>query len=151
MGIVLGAWPLTYVGLALVGGAITDSWGIRRSLLLGMCFVGLSEVLRYFATGFGTMFLFVALFGLGGPMVSIGSPKTIATWFRGKERGMAVGIYTTGVWIGGAVAVSTMNNLDPPAGDPEYGPMAAAGVIAAQAAATIYLYAIKQEAPGEVG
>lgn len=51
----------------------------------------------------------------------------------------------------GAFAISTVNNLDPLVGDREYGPMAAAGIIAAQAAATIYFYAIRENSPSEVG
>ncbi len=111
MGIILGAWPLTYVVVAVIGGAILDRWGIRRSIFAGIAFIGLSEILRYFAGGFGALFLCVALFGLGGPMISIGSPKTISLWFRGKERGTAVGIYMTGTWIGGAAAIATTNSV----------------------------------------
>ncbi|MDP2646471.1 MAG: MFS transporter, partial [Desulfobacterales bacterium] len=43
------------------------------------------------------------------PMLSIGCPKTISAWFRGRERGTAVGIYTTGPWIGGIFVLSTTN------------------------------------------
>jgi cyanate permease len=57
------------------------------------------------------MFLIVAMLGLGGPMISIGCPKTISVWFRGKERGTAVGFYLTGPWIGGLVAYSTVNSI----------------------------------------
>ena len=111
MGLIAGAWPLTYIAVAAIGGAIIDRWGIRKAILLGVILTGLSEVLRYFAGGFGTMFLCVALFGVGGPLISIGAPKTISLWFQGKERGTAVGIYLTGVWIGGAVIVTTMNSV----------------------------------------
>jgi len=111
MGLVAGAWPLTYIVVAAIGGAIIDRWGIRKSIFLGVILIGLSEVLRYFASGFGTMFLCVALFGVGGPLISIGSPKTISLWFRGKERGTAVGVYLTGVWIGGAAIVTMMNSV----------------------------------------
>ncbi|MFC2005382.1 CynX/NimT family MFS transporter [Chloroflexota bacterium] len=111
MGIILGSWPLTYIAVAAIGGAIIDSWGIRKSLFLGIVIIGLSEVLRYFANGFTAMFLCVALFGLGGPMISIGCPKVISLWFSGKGRGTAVGVYMTGPWIGGLVAYSTANSI----------------------------------------
>ena len=111
MGIIMGAWPLTYIVVALIGGAIIDRWGIRKSLFVGVIIIGLSEALRYFAGGFATMFLCVALFGIGGPMISIGCPKTISMWFSGKGRGTAVGIYTTGPWIGGLIAYSTINSV----------------------------------------
>ena len=111
MGLILGSWPLTYIVAAVIGGAIIDRWGIRKSLFVGTVIIGLSEILRYFAGGFATMFLFVALFGLGGPMISIGAPKTIAEWFRGKGRGMAVGIYSTGAWVGALIAYATANSV----------------------------------------
>ena len=111
MGIILGSWPLTYIAAATISGALIDRWGIHKSLFLGIVIVGLSEFLRFFANGFTTLFLCVALFGLGGPMISIGCPKTISLWFGEKERGTAVGIYTTGTWIGGLVAYSTVNSV----------------------------------------
>ncbi|MFC1860339.1 CynX/NimT family MFS transporter [Chloroflexota bacterium] len=111
MGIILGAWPLTYIVVASIGGSIIDRWGIRKSLFVGIIFIGLSAGLRYFANGFGSMFLCVALFGLGGPMISIGSPKTISVWFRGKNRATAVGIYMTGPALGRLMALSMTNSV----------------------------------------
>jgi cyanate permease len=67
--------------------------------------------LRYFPSGFGSLLPVVAIFGIGGPLISIGAPKTIATWFRGKGRGTAVGIYTTGPWIGGLFALAATNSF----------------------------------------
>jgi hypothetical protein len=59
---------------------------------------------------------------------------------------------TVALLIGvGAFAIVLVNNLDPPAGDREYGPMAAAGVIAAQAAAALYMYAIRAGRPSRSG
>ena len=111
MGIILGSWQLTYIGVAIIAGAIIDKWGIRKSLFIGTVIIGLSAALRYFPSGFGTFLLVVAIFGIGGPLVSIGAPKTISSWFRGKGRGTAVGIYTTGPWIGGLIALSATNSL----------------------------------------
>ncbi len=111
MGIILGSWPLTYMAVALMGGAIIRQWGIRKSLLMGIIIIGLSEALRYFANGFVTLFLCVALFGLGGPMVSIGSPTTIAFWFKGQERATAVGFYTASNATGRLVVLSITNSV----------------------------------------
>lgn len=111
MGMILGSWPLTFIASSAIAGAIIDKWGIRKSLFVGIVIVGLSETLRYFANSFATLLLFVALFGLGGPMISIGAPKMVSVWFRGKERGTAVGAYMTGPWIGGLVAYSTANSI----------------------------------------
>lgn len=111
MGMILGAWPLTYVAAATIAGALIDRWGIRIALFVGIVTVGLSEFLRSFAGGFTTLFLSVAIFGIGGPLLSAGCPKAISLWFSGKERGTAFGIYMTGTWIGGLIAYSTINSV----------------------------------------
>ena len=111
MGIILGSWQLTYIVVAIVAGTIIDKWGVRKSLFIGTVIIGLSAVLRYFPSGFGSLLPVVAIFGIGGPLISIGAPKTIASWFRGKGRGTAVGIYTTGPWVGGLLALAATNSF----------------------------------------
>jgi cyanate permease len=111
MGFILGSWQLTYIVFATIDGAIIDRWGLRKSLLIGVIIMGLSEVLRYFAGDFVTLLLCVALIGIGGPMISIGCPKAIVLWFDEKERGLATGICMTAPSIGGLVALSTANSI----------------------------------------
>ena len=111
MGFALGSWQLTYILVALVAGAILDRWGVRKSIFAGALIIGLSASIRYFASGFLTMLIAIALFGVGGTMISIGGPKTISEWFSGRSRGIAVGIYTTGPWIGGLMALALTNSL----------------------------------------
>jgi len=111
MGLVLGSWQMTYIVLAALAGVVMDRWGIRRSIFFGALVIGLSAILRSLSTGFVTLLIFVALFGAGGPMISIGCPKAIARWFHGKERGTAVGIYSTGPWIGGMFSLAATNSL----------------------------------------
>lgn len=110
MGFILGSWQLTYIFFAITAGVIMDRWGIRRSIMFGAVVIAASSILRFAALDFFSLLFFVALFGVGGPMISIGCPKTIATWFTGRERGTAVGIYTTGPWIGGMVALAATNS-----------------------------------------
>lgn len=111
MGFALGSWQLTYIGAAAMAGFLIDRWGIRKSLFCGGIVISLSVGLRYFSQGFGTFLPVVALFGIGGPLISVGSPKTIAIWFQGKDRGTAVGVYLTGPWLGGAFALAATNSV----------------------------------------
>ncbi|MFC1577866.1 CynX/NimT family MFS transporter [Thermodesulfobacteriota bacterium] len=111
MGFILGSWQLTYIMMALVAGSILDRWGVRKSLFAGAIIIGLSSSLRYFAADFTTLLIAVALFGVGGPMISIGGPKTISSWFRGPSRGVAIGLYTSGNWLGGLLALALTNSL----------------------------------------
>ena len=107
MGLVLGAWQLVYIVTAYPLGALIDKLGVRRSLGIGIFIVWLSLVLRGVATDFPTLFLAVALFGVGGPIISIGAPKVVSLWFHGNQRGLAAGIYTTGPVSGAAIALAT--------------------------------------------
>ena len=107
MGVILGIWQLVYIGTSSPLGTLVDRWGVRRSMAAGLFLILLSLVLRGLAVDFYTLLLAVALFGVGGPIISIGSPKVVALWFQGRERGMAAGAYTTGPIAGNAVALMT--------------------------------------------
>jgi CP family cyanate transporter-like MFS transporter len=51
------------------------------------------------------------LMGLVGPTVSVGVPKAVAAWFTGEDKGLAVGIYSTGLFIGAATANAITNSI----------------------------------------
>ncbi len=107
MGLVLGAWQLVYIVTAYPLGALVDSLGVKKSLLIGIFLVWVSLVLRGLSGNFLMLFLSVALFGFGGPIISIGAPKVISIWFSGNQRGIAAGVYTTGPLIGASLVLAT--------------------------------------------
>ncbi len=111
MGSVMGAWPLVYIAAAVPCGALLDRAGPRRALALAGGIIALSGFLRGQADGHLELFLAVAVFGIGGPLVSIGAPKVISTWFEGKERGFAMGVYVSGMSLGAIAALSLSNGL----------------------------------------
>ncbi|MDX1431318.1 MAG: MFS transporter [Gammaproteobacteria bacterium] len=106
MGAVLGAWPLVYIAAAVPCGVLLDRLGLRWSLALAAAVIAASGALRAAADSELGLFLAVAVFGLGGPLVSVGAPKLIGQWFAERERGLAMGIYITGPAIGGIVALA---------------------------------------------
>jgi len=117
MGLILGAWPLAYLIAALPCGILLDRLTPRLSLFLGGLAIALSGIARGLADGETTLFLAVALFGLGGPLISVGAPKLVAQWFEGPNRGMAMGIYMTGPALGTAAALAlTVSVILPLAG-----------------------------------
>ena len=111
MGFILGSWQLAYILMALGAGSVLDHWGVRKSLFAGAFVIGISSSLRFLANDFLFLLIAVALFGAGGPMISIGGPKTISTWFKGPSRGTAIGLYTSGNWTGGLMALALTNSL----------------------------------------
>ena len=111
MGAILGAWPLVYIVAAAPCGAFVDRVGLRWSLFLAALVITASGGLRAVAFDAVTMFVAVGLFGIGGPLVSIGAPKAIAQWFQGPERGFAVGVYITGPALGNMLALMLTNSV----------------------------------------
>ena len=115
MGTILGAWPLVFLVAAMPSGALVDRLGLRRSLGIATVIISASALLRPVVTNFIGMFGSVALFGLGGPLVSVGAPKLISVWFDEEERALAMGITMSAPAIGGVLPLVTANSLLMPA------------------------------------
>jgi cyanate permease len=111
MGAILGAWPLVYIAAAIPCGMLLDRLGARVALLIAALIMGASGVARGLAGDETMLFAAVGLFGIGGPLISIGAPKLIANWFEGTNRGTAMGIYITGPSLGGIAALSLTNGV----------------------------------------
>ena len=109
MGSVLGAWQLVYIVFAMPAGMIIDRIGLRITITLGAVFMALSGILRAVAVDHVTLYLAVAVFGFGGPFISIGAPKLISAWFGKDDLGKAMGIYLTAPAIGRIIALTTAN------------------------------------------
>ncbi|NNK78978.1 MAG: MFS transporter [Litoreibacter sp.] len=114
MGAIMGAWPLTYIVAAIPCGILLDKFGVRPMLVVAALIMAASLVARSFAETPIEMLLAVALFGAGGPLISVGAPKAIAGLFVGTRRAMAMGIYVTGPYLGGIVALSLTNSVAMP-------------------------------------
>ena len=87
MGAVLGVWQLVYIVASVPCGILIDRVGSRYAFTAGALLIAVSAIGRSVAGDYVQLLLAVGAFGLGGPIISAGAPKTIAGWFRGRERG----------------------------------------------------------------
>ena len=92
MGVILGGVIVMYIPLSLPIGVGIDRFGQKRMIALGLLLIASSAVLRSFVFNFESLLLVVILFGLGGPPISVGLAKVVASSFEGRERGLASGI-----------------------------------------------------------
>ncbi|GAA4750253.1 MFS transporter [Nocardioides endophyticus] len=111
IGVVLGTWQLVYIVAAIPAGAFIDRLGTKHSLFVGALLVAASAATRGLAVDAVSLMLAVALFGLGGPIISIGLPKLIAQWFTGRHRSTASGIYITGSLAGNITVLAATNAI----------------------------------------
>ncbi|MFK7751830.1 MAG: CynX/NimT family MFS transporter [Sedimentitalea sp.] len=117
MGAILGAWPLTYIFAAIPCGVLLDRFGARWMLFLACLIMASSGLARSVADTPVQLLLAVAAFGAGGPMISVGAPKMITGLFQGPQRGNAMGLYVTGPYLGGIVALALTNSVLMPLAD----------------------------------
>lgn len=115
MGFVFGAWQAVFIVSAVPCGTLIDRIGARRALPLAALFIAVSGLMRSAAPDAATLWVAVAVFGIGGPIVSIAAPKLISGWFHGAERGFAMGIYGTGPALGSVAVLSLTNSVMMPA------------------------------------
>ena len=120
MGFVFGAWQMVFIVSAVPLGSLVDRIGARKALLIASAMIVISGLMRSAAPDTPTLWVAVAVFGLGGPIVSIGAPKLISGWFHGPERGLAMGIYATGPSLGSITALSSTNSILMPAFDGDW-------------------------------
>lgn len=115
MGAVLGAWQFVYLGAAIPAGKYLDRFGLRAGLITGIVLITASGLLRTRADSWVELLAAVAVFGLGGSLVSVGAPTLVSRWFAPEERGLATGIAVSGPVVGSMVTLLTANSLLMPA------------------------------------
>lgn len=103
---VVDAYALTLAAVLLTSGSLADLFGRRLLYLIGVCAFTLASLLCGVATG--TLFLQIArgFQGVGGAIMFAVSLALIADAFRGKDRGVAFGVW--GAVAGIAVAIGPL-------------------------------------------
>jgi MFS family permease len=88
----------------LPGGLLTDRFGERTIMAIGVGGAGLAMLVASFASSPGPLIgLFLAA-SIGAAFAATGGPKTIVRWFAPNRRGTAMGIRQTGLPLGGLLA-----------------------------------------------
>jgi EmrB/QacA subfamily drug resistance transporter len=100
---VVNAYSLTLAAFLLTAGAVSDLVGRRRVFVAGLVVFTISSAACGLASTPLTLNLARAVQGTGGAMMFATSLALIAQAFRGKDRGVAFGVF--GGTIGAAVAV----------------------------------------------
>jgi EmrB/QacA subfamily drug resistance transporter len=100
---VVSAYTLTLAAFLLTAGALADRYGRRLVFTIGLVVFTLSSAACGLASSPLALNLARAVQGTGGAIMFATSLALIAEAFRGKERGIAFGVY--GGTIGAAVAV----------------------------------------------
>lgn len=97
--IALGAPSIISIFLSLPGGMLSDSFGIKRMILIAGIISGVSGILRGLSADYLQFFFFSIISGFGTTIMMPNMAKLVREWFPPRQIGIA-----TGIWIAAASA-----------------------------------------------
>jgi MFS family permease len=100
VGAIWGMGSLSGMFTGLIGGALGDRFGIRRTLSTACLLAGLTGALRGLSGNFVTLAATVFLYGLLPPAIPPNIHKTCGIWFSGQRLGLANGVVSAGMALG---------------------------------------------------
>jgi len=111
MGLLLGAFPLTYALSQLPLGPVIDRLGSRLMLGAGLALWSLAQGLAGLAGSAGQLWACRILLGVGEAPAIPSCTKVVRRWFNIRERGKPVGVFTGANHLGQAVAAPVLTGL----------------------------------------
>jgi hypothetical protein len=99
-GLILGAFFWTYASFQLPSGWFVDKVGPRISYTVAVVWWSIFTSATAIARGFGSMFGFRLLLGIGEAPAYPTNAKSVAEWFPKSERAFATAIYDSGARAG---------------------------------------------------
>lgn len=106
MGLLAGpAFAVVFVSAGLVMGWIADRWNRRNLILAGMAIWVLATIAGGLVGSFAGLLVARALLALGESVLNPAAVSLIADQVPGSHRARALGIYSTGVYFGSALAM----------------------------------------------
>ncbi|MCF3145198.1 MFS transporter [Streptomyces platensis] len=100
---VVNIYALPLVALLLIGGSLADRFGRRALFVSALVVFGVASVLCGFAPSTGVLIAARALQGVGGAVMYATSTALIATSYKGRDMGMAFGVWAA---VNGASAAA---------------------------------------------
>ena len=111
MGIILGSWQFVYVLFAIPAGYMLDRIAFKNTLFIASIIMSLSLIFRSLSENFNQLLFAVALFGLGGSLISVGVSKVTSVYFKGKSRAIIMGILMTAPPLGAIICLAITSTI----------------------------------------
>jgi len=99
--------PLWMVGVvALPAGLIADRIGFRKAGGIGAILIAVGSLLRCTTMDVSALLAFTFIYGVGFGFAFVSLPKMISAWVPREKTGIATGVYSAGIFIGQALAIT---------------------------------------------
>jgi MFS family permease len=100
IGTVWGIASLAGVFVSLIGGLLSDRFGVKVLIGVSCLLVGITGALRGLSVDFITLTVTTFINGIVRLIVPINVTKTVGIWFKGRNLGLAMGISAMGMGLG---------------------------------------------------
>lgn len=100
IGTVWGMSNLAGIFVSLLGGVVSDRFGVKLILVVSCFLMGITGSLRGFSHSFLSLSFTVFLLGILRMIIPIAVTKAIGIWFKGRYLGTAMGISAMGMGFG---------------------------------------------------
>lgn len=100
MGWIWGIGFLTGIITSLIGGALGDRFGAKKTLAVSSILSGVTGALRAVSGDFTALAATAFLFGLVPPAIPMNVHKICGLWFSGRRLGLANGVVSAGMALG---------------------------------------------------
>lgn len=104
-GFLLSLVQMAGMCLGLIIGMITENFGLRRSILMGLTVLGLSSILGSLAESANQLFFLRALEGLGFLFVTVPVPSLIRRLVSKENQTIKIGLWGAYMGVGSAIAL----------------------------------------------
>jgi MFS family permease len=111
---VVTAYAITFGGLLLLGGRLSDRLGRRRLFMAGVALFTVTSLLNGISTSQGELIALRALQGIGAALLTPAALSLLVTTFtEARERNLALGIWAAAAGSGGAAGLLLGGALTP--------------------------------------
>ena len=104
-GFLLSLVQMAGMCLGLVIGMVTENFGLRRSILMGLTILGLSSILGSFAESANQLLFLRAFEGLGFLFVTVPVPSLIRRLVSKENQTIKIGLWGAYMGVGSAIAL----------------------------------------------
>ena len=111
IGMVWGSGSLAAMFIVLIGGLLSDRFGVRNNMIVTCILSGLFGALRGLSNDLASLAITFFAFCLATTVISTNMHKTASLWFSGRQLGLAQGVVSAGMGVGltlGAMISATL-------------------------------------------
>ncbi|MFD0467550.1 MFS transporter [Nonomuraea thailandensis] len=135
------SYMLVFAGLLLTAGSLSDRYGRRRVLIIGLALFGLASLAATVAGDPGQLIAARAVMGVGGALIMPSTLSILITVFDEEERRKAMAAWSAVAMTGMTALVCTIIEL------PEHGPFQASALPAVAALAAFVIWELRTPHP----